>query len=71
MGKMYQFNTKKKGKEKKIGDVNCEHCLKAEATPPQQAEMLLKALSALGTSDCQGGQQVIFTPVSTRQSQNL
>lgn len=33
--------------------------------------MLLRALSSLGMTGREGGQQVLFTPVSTRQSQNL
>lgn len=54
--------------------MNYEHCQEAEATPPQQAEMLLRVLRALSSllslHDWQRGrpQQVIFTPISTRQS---
>lgn len=57
--------------------MNYEHCQEAEAILPQQAEMLLRVLRALSSlvslQDWQEGrpQQVIFTPISTRQSYNL
>jgi len=71
MEKRYQLNTK--NREKKIeGDMNDEHCQKAEAAPPWQGEILLKALSLLGMSDWQAGRPAgCISPVSTRQSQNL
>lgn len=48
-----------------------EHCQEAEAISPQHTEMLLRALSLLGMTGREGGQQVIFIPISTRQHQNL
>lgn len=52
--------------------MNYEHCQVAEAIPPCQAEMLLRALSLLGMTGREGRQQVLLpTPVSTRQSQNI
>lgn len=51
--------------------MNYEYCQEAEAVPPWQAEMLLRALSSFGMTGREGGQQVIFTSVLTRQSQNL
>lgn len=48
--------------------MNYEYCQEAEAVPPWQAEMLLRALSSFGMTGREGGQQVIFTSVLTRQS---